>query len=704
MTNPVAIFLLVLVIILMAPLLFSRIRVPSIVGMIVAGMVCGPHALGWLDYDASFEIFGRVGILYLMFLAAIEIDMQGLRRYWLSSLGFGLLSFTIPFASGVALSVWGFGTGTATALLVGCIFGSHTLISYPIIRRFGLSGARPVVVSVCGTVVAVLLTLLVLAEIVDVCQVGRFMPYSLFRLIGSTVVYGIVIGFVYPPMTRWFFRHYSEPVTQFVYILALVLLASLLAQIIGLEGILGAFYSGLILNRFIPGRSALMNRLEFVGNAVFIPYFLIGVGMQIDVRVVFTGWGTLKIAVVMSLVALLSKLLASWLTRNTLRLDFTGGSIMFGLTAGKAAATIATVMIGLRYSLLSEQLMNGAVFMILVCCLIASIATEQGARRLRLAWTEEDQRGAPTRKRVFARQLVAVANPVTAAEITNLAILMRAPANPHPMTALFVRNSDENYVRAMGKQALQCAVGCGVGADVKTEEIERFDTNVAAAMVNVMRERDCTDLVIGMHRRSSVIDTFYGSLIEQILKRSNRMVTMSRCMMPVDTCRRIYVLVPDKARFETGFVMWVDRVGNLAVQLGSPVEFLCFGDAGPYIKGVFEDRKLDVRASFKVLEEWGDFITASARISQEDLLIVIGARRTSVSFSSDLESLPDFLSRYFADRNLIVVYPEQFGSNPEMPMPLDTLSSTYSTNPSPWLLLPSRLRLWFTRHSSHPAD
>ena len=690
--QPVAIFLLVMLIILLAPMVFTRLKIPTIVGMILAGMAVGPNGFNLLAHDASFEIFGQVGILYLMFLAGVEIDMYHLRKNLRSGLGFGLITFALPMAIGIFASRWLLHTGWSTAVLLSTMYASHTLLTYPIVNRFGLTNTRSAVISVCGTIVAVFLALLALAEVVDIHQQGTFRWLNCAALVVETGVLSAIIGIVYPRATRWFFRRYNYSVTQFIYIMVMMLVASLTFKLVGLEGILGAFYAGIVLNRFVPVRSALMSRTIFVGNAIFIPYFLLAVGMLIDIRVVST-LNVIYIGLVMTAIALLGKWGASYIGQKIFRMEGVDRDIMFGLTAGKAAATIAATMVGYQYGLINEELMNGAVLMILLCCAVASVITERSAMKLRLLITSSHLRDDGTDgSRQDARQLIAVSNPVTAQEIMNLAILMRHPANKRAITTLFVRNTDDARTVDSGRRALSIALATAIACDLKVTDVERFDINIVAGMVNVMKERDCTDLIIGMHRRSNIVDTFYGNVIEQLLSTTNRMVIMSRCFIPVDTIRRMVVTVPTKAEYETGFRRWVERVGNLATQLSSTVVFIANPDTARYIKGVLAAGDYHIDTEYRDLLSWDDFITGCADLEYDDLMVIIGARRMSLSFSTDLENLPEFLSRYHSAQNLLVMYPEQFGAEEDMPAPIDVLAHAVESKPTPGFLSLQHLR------------
>lgn len=683
--QPVAIFLLVLLMILITPVLLRRFGIPHIVGMILAGIAVGPHGLGLLERDASFEIFGQVGILYLMFLAGVEIDMPGLQRNWKNGMRFGLLSFIIPMIGGVLASRYILGTSWLTAALIASMLASHTLISYPIVARFSLTSSRASIIAVCGTIVSVLLALIMLAEVVTISSAGSVDMWALLLLGGYMLIYAIIIWWGFGKLTRWFFRMFSDRITQFIFILAEVLLASLLAQLIGLEAIIGAFYAGLVLNRFIPSRSGLMTRLEFVGNAIFIPYFLIGVGMLMNIQVIFRGWDVFYIAAVICLIALVCKWIAAYLTACYFKLDKYERKLIFGLTSGKAAATIAATIIGYRYGLINEDIMNGAVIMILICCGVASVVTEKAAKVMRLDLSRETmEREGSGGRAVMAKQLVAVANPMTAEGIMRLALYMRHPSNHNHITGLFIKSGDDATVASMGRTALKSIANVALSVDVKVDEVERYDVNIVAGITNAMKERGCTEILLGMHRKSNIVDTFYGSILEQLMRSTNKMVIMSRIFVPVNTLSRIVIIVPAKAEYETGFALWLTRICMLAQQIGSRMLFIAYQETIRYIQGAITTMGFDLRLKYLALESWDDLITASGDVTEDDLLVVIGARKTSVSYSSDLENLPSYLSRYFSRHNLLIIYPEQFGPEAELPTPIDPLYTAIASSPGEW--------------------
>lgn len=662
LTGPVEIFLLVLLIILVCPILFRRIGIPQIVGLIISGIIIGPYGFNILARDASFEIFGQVGILYIMFMAAVEINMYHLRNNMGKGLIFGLITFAIPTVLGIFGSRWAFGASWSTCVLISTMYAAHTLISYPIVSRFGLQNSRPAIIAVCATIISVLLALLVLAGVVDSAESGGFKFSRFLNLLWLMVLYAVGMGLLLHYFTKYFFRAISDQVTQFIYVLAVVFLSSLMASVIGLEAILGAFYAGLILNRFIPDRSGLMGRLKFVGDAIFIPYFLIGVGMLINVHVIFKSWNVGWVAVNMVGVAMLSKWISAYGASKIFGFSVPGRRLMFGLTSGKAAATIAAALIGFQHGLLTEDMLNGAVLMILVCCVVASFVTQSAAKQKRMKLTEEEFRKEKEMEPgEFSRQLVAVANPLTAENLMRLALLMRHRNNRNPVTALFVRNSDDARRVQAGRNSLAIAVNAAQAVDIDVNDIERYDINVVAGLTNEAKQHQASDIIIGLHRKSNIVDSFFGNMTEQLLGSTNKMVFISRCFTTVDTIARLIVLVPDKAEYETGFQSWVERICNLASQLAAKAIFISNATTASFIKNIILSEGYAIRHEYRELKAWDDFILHAGDINEDDIFIIVGARKGSVSHSSDLENLPGYLQKNHSHNNLMLVYPRQFG-------------------------------------------
>ncbi|MDE6438021.1 MAG: cation:proton antiporter [Muribaculaceae bacterium] len=698
-TDPVAIFLIVLTIILLAPVILNKLKIPHIIGMIVAGVAVGPFGLHILDRDSSFAIFGQVGLLYLMFLAGLEIDMYHLRRNMRRGVLFGLLTFFIPMAMGVLASVYILRLGWLTSFLLASMYASHTLIAYPVAARFGLTKSPAVLISVVGTIIAVVGALLVLAGAVNIHDHGSFQPSNILFLLGRLALYAAAVLYSYPRVTRWFFKRYGEKVTQYVFVLVIVFLSAWISDVIGLEPVLGAFFAGLVLNRYIPANSPLMNSIEFVGNALFIPYFLIGVGMMINVSVITSG-STLAVAAVMLAVALVSKWLAAWAAQKAYRMQAPDREMMFGLTTAHTAVALAVVTIGYNMLLpdgsrmMDETILNGTVLVILVTCAVAPISTARAAAKIKVRELQEGEADT-SRHRHAANTLIAVSNPLTAAPLVEMAMMMRmhkSGIDADRLFALHVRNDNTPSAKAVGEHAIKLAAAAAAGADSTLEPIERFDINPVTGIINTVQERDITQVIVGMHRKATVIDTFLGSRIEQLLKGTNKMILISRCYIPVNTVTRIVVSVPPMAEYETGFERWVLALGALASEVGCRIIFCCHPSQQHIIKGVIRRAGLGIRHEYRDMTEKDDFVLLANRVLDDDLLVVVAARPNSVSHSADMADAASLLQRYFSRNNLCIIYPEQFGQEPQLPTFTDPLGSDIATTPSPlWLMVRDRL-------------
>ena len=686
-TQPVPIFLTVMAIILVTPLVFNRLKIPHVIGLILAGVAVGPHAFALLDRDMSFEVFGQVGLLWLMFLAGIEIDMYHLRKNLRKGLVFGFFTFSIPLVIGAAAAIALLGLGMLESTLLASMFAAHTLLAYPIVARLGITRSPAVIIAISGTIVAVLGSLMVLAGVTGIVRDGS--ADSLLRILGGLVVYCGAIFFIYPRLTAYFFKKHHDGIQQFTYVLVMVFLAAAVAQWIGLEAVFGAFFAGLVLNRFIPARSTLMGRLEFVGNAIFIPYFLIGVGMLIDLHVVTRGWHTLYIAAVMSAVAMITKWLAALVTQKTFHMTSIDRSIMYQLTNAHTAVALAVVMIGYGMGLFGVEILNGTVVMILVTCSVSSMGTARAATHMKVQLIEQaDEELGRDESTTRPRTLLAISNPLTTASVVDLALAMRFPDSsiPGDFYALHVRNDNSASARAISRNSLDVAERAAASVEVALTPIERYDLNIVTGVLNTMEERDITEVVIGLHRRNAFLDTVLGDKLEHLLQSTNRMLVVTRCFNPLSTMRRMVVAVPKKAQFETGFRRWVQAVGNLARHIGCRTEIWCEPSTVPMIRTVLQQARIDVPVTFSTVESFDDFVVKSAEVDADDLLVCVSSRRAAVSFDSDMESMPEYLRKYFSNTNLLLIYPSQFGTEPPM-----TMAETMATD---LIAPPSSVYLW----------
>ena len=667
-TDPTWIFFLVLVIILFAPILLERLRIPHIIGMILAGIVIGEHGFNILARDSSFELFGKVGLYYIMFLAGLEMNMEDFKSIRLKATVLGLLAFIIPLGIGVWTNLHLLGYSLVTSVLLASMYASHTLIAYPIVIRYGINRQRAVSIAVGGTAVTDTLTLLVLAVIAGMYK-GEASDMFLVWLVLKVVVLSVLIMVTFPRIGRWFFRRYSDQVVQYIFVMAMMFLGAALMELIGMEGILGAFLVGLVLNRLIPHVSPLMSHLEFVGNALFIPYFLIGVGMLINVKILFGHIDSIKVAGVMIVVALLGKWIASWLTQKIYKMRAVERELMFGLSNAQAAATLAAVLVGYGIilpngeRLLNEDVLNGTILLILVTCVVSSFMTEHAAKRIVMDDVEVDEEKGNEKERF----LIPVANPDTLESLMQLALVIRNEKQTDNMVALNVINDSNDSVRLemKGKRNLEHAARIAASANIPLKTMSRFDLNIATGILHTAKEVDATSIIIGLHYKASIVDSFFGNLTEDLLKSTYRQVMIARFLMPVNTLRRIIVAVPPKAEFEHGFVKWITHLCRMSSQLGCRLHFFAHSQTLGYIKGYIQKKHKDVMTEYQELEDWDDLLIITGQVNFDHLLVIVSARRGSISYDSSFERLPMQISRYFNNNSIMLLYPDQKGDPDE---------------------------------------
>jgi len=666
----------VLAIILFAPMLLEKLRIPSIVGMIFAGLLIGPHGLHVLERDGSFELFGKVGLYYIMFLASLEMNLQDVARIKLRAGALGLLGFIIPMVIGYAANTFILGYGVAAAVLIAAMYASHTLVAYPIVLRYGLSRIRSVSIAVGGTIVADTLTLLVLAVVGGMYkEQGSGLMW--IWLVAKVVVLGLLIIYAFPRIGRWFFRRYSDSVVQYVFVLALVFLGAGMMEFVGMEGILGAFLVGIVLNRLIPPTSPLMSHIEFVGNALFIPYFLIGVGMLINLRALIEHEGAIIVAAVMVIVGMLGKWLAALATQKLFRMTREERRLMFGLTGSRAAATLAVVLVGYQITtasgehLLGDDVLNGAMVLILVTCVASSLVTENTARRMaerKRALTEkaEDTGNASELETEIEdhkdRLMVALKDKEQVSALINLALLIRTPHSPASIVALNVVLEDEPQARKPGLELLERAEKIAAATGVKVQSYSRWSVNLVSGISHAAKENAVSDLIMGLHRKEKLTESFYGRLSASLLGAVDHQVLIFRAVQPLSTVHHLHVLVPHHAELEQGFARWMARVANLAQQISCSVTFYSTPQTTASIQHFAENGRANWKSLTTNVREyisWNDLLPLAHDIPAGHMAIFICARRGTISHQAYLDRLPDQIERYFSARNVLIVFPLQ---------------------------------------------
>ena len=661
--DPVLKFLLELIIILSAPLLLNKIKIPHLLGLLIAGALVGPNGLNLLARDSSVVVTGTTGLLYIMFLAGLEIDLGDFKKNKWKSITFTLYTFIIPFVLGFLGGFYILHFSVLTSVLFASLFSSHTLIAYPLVSKLGVAKNLSVNITVGGTMLTDVLSLLVLAVVVGMTQ-GEVNGVFWTKLSLSIIAFGLTVLFVFPIISRWFFKKVDDKISQYIFVLVMIYLAAVLAELAGIEAIIGAFFAGLALNKLIPHTSAMMNRVEFVGNAIFIPFFLISVGMLIDFKVFVNSLDTLAVAAVMIVASIGGKYLAAVATQKTFRLSKDEGMLIFGLSSASAAATLASVMVayniivsetasGEPIRLLSEHVLNGSILLILISCTISSFVSMSSAQRIAEAEKEDTASGNSLESEHI---LLAVNYEQTVERLVNLSLLIKANHNEDRLIALNIINDDKNESSVRNAQkTLHIAVETGASADVKILPLTRHDNDVATGISNVIKEQQITDLVIGLQPEKGFTPSFVHNLHNGYLQNNNVNTLIYHATQPISTVKSYLVLIPARAQQEAGFFNALLRVWNIAKNSGATMHFYADDSIIKILQKVIN--KSSIETSLHSINDWKEAELAATRLSNDEGLIVFMAKRGMISYFNEMSFITDFLNQHIKENNFLLIYP-----------------------------------------------
>ncbi len=664
-TSPTMIFFVVLCIILFAPIIMGKLRIPHIVGMVLAGVAVGPHGLNILAKDSSFDLFGHVGLYYIMFLAGLEMNMSNFRKNRVRTFTHGIMAFVIPMAMGFVINRSILHYSVMTSILLASMYASHTIITYPIVMRYGLTRQRSVTIAVGATAITDTLTLLVLAIVGGMFKGEITGGFWLMLFLKIAAVF-LIIMYVFPRIAKHFFHRHEDNVAQFIFMLAMTFLGAWFMELIGMEGLLGAFLTGLALNRYVPNVSPLMLHLEFVGNAIFIPYFLIGVGMLVNVKLLFGGLAAFHVAGVMILVALTSKWIASLLTQKLFGMRGVERELIYGLSNAQAGATLAAVMVGYNLitpdgqRLLNDDVLNGTVILILVTCIFSSFMTERASKRIAL----ESQAAVPEEDTGDDEKImVSMKHKETADTLISLATMMRNRVLNRGIVALNVVYDDTNRLKYQerGRSLLEHVVKTANTTGVMVQTQVRIATNIINGIKHAFKEYNASEIIMGMHSGDEEDGKFWGEFIPGLFSGLNRQITIVRCLRPLNTIRRIQVAVPSRAEFEPGFYRWLERLARVAENLECRIQFHAKRETLSLINQYVQNRHPNVRAEYTYMAHWIDMPKLSEGVEDDHLFVVITARKGTISYKSALERLPEELTRHFSGKSLMIIFPDQYG-------------------------------------------
>lgn len=666
--DPVLKFLIILAIILFAPILLDRLRIPHILGIIIAGAIIGPHGLNLILRNDGIILSGTAGLLYLMFLAGLEINFNEFIRNSGKSIVFGLFTFLIPMAMGTLAGYYVLHFSILPSLLLASMFASHTLITYPIVAKMGVKSNRVVTITIGGTVITDTLALLVLSAVVGLSH-GDVDPIFWVKLGASVVVFAAIVLFLFPIITRSFFKRVSDGLSQYIFVLFMVFLGAVMAQAAGLEAIIGAFFTGLALNRLIPHSSALMNRIDFIGNAIFIPFFLIGVGMLIDYRVFISDWQTVIVAMVMTFVALFSKYLAALFTQKSFGYTSSERTLMFGLSSGRVAATLAVAMVGYNIilgentdgtpiRLLNDSVLNGTILMIFITCTVASFAAQRGAHKIVLS--EDLDLDKPDDQE--HRLLIPIYGEKETEELLSFAYLItpKSETNHISVAAIIDNESDQDKQIKRSKKVFEKTIQSSAGAERVVDTWLRYNTSYTNGILNMLREYDVSDLLLDISTDKSIEESLLHKVSHNVISNGDVTTYLYRSHQPVQTIKRHVIVIPPNAELELGFRSWLVSIWTLLRTTGSSALIYANAETSKVISGINKDVPVDIE--LKEIVKYQDILIVAKELKADDGLIFIMSKRLNPSYDDSMEKIAHYINTYFININFVLVYPYQHGS------------------------------------------
>ncbi|MBN1600353.1 MAG: cation:proton antiporter [Chitinispirillaceae bacterium] len=653
-SDPVLIFASVMVLMLLAPLFARKVRLPEIVGLIIAGIVVGPHGFGILARDQTIDLLGTVGLLFIMFLAGLEIDLNQVRRKKSHAVIFGLLTFSIPLLTGTALGVYGFGKSIAASILLASMFSSHTLLTFPIIAKLGLSKATPVTTTIGGTIITDTLALLVLA-VISASGKGEITAVFWVQLISMIVIYTAAVLTFIPILGRWFLRKVdADENAEFIFVVAVTFMCAYLAHKAGLEPIIGAFFAGLTLNSLIPERSLLMTRIHFAGNAIFIPFFLLSVGMLVDASLLLSGTEAWLVSIGMISVALFSKYLPAVISSKLLGYSGDEGMLIFGLSVNQAAATLAAVLVGFNIGLFDEAIITGTILMIAVTCLVGSIVSERAGRRIAL----REQQAEFDPEISLHRIMIPIKHREEARALLDIAFLLREKGSGEPLFPLHVvqEAGDAHKQVAAAEKLLDHSTVRIMAADIPVMPVTKVDLTIAAGVLHAIKDYRISMLVLGWDGKSTSKTRIFGRYIDSIVDRSTQMVMVNRIANPVNTSVRIVLILPPFAHHQIAFNEFIVTVKTLAHQASTSLLIYCTEETFVIIENFVQASRPAVQISFEKYDDLKSILPIlKGTVLKEDWVFQMGVRKGEIAWQPTLDRLPEYISKEFPENTFTVL-------------------------------------------------
>ncbi len=654
--DPVLIITVMIMVIFLSPLLLERIKIPGIAGLLIFGMLIGPNGFNIIPQNLEFSLFSTTGLLYLMFLAGLEIDLVDFIENKGKSLTLGLLSFIFPFLLGFLTSYYLLDLNVLASLLIGAMLSSHTLIAYPIASKTGIISTTIVTIIIGGTIIADVLALISLQVVSDYAN-NLFNPEGIIRMVINFTVFGLVVFLVIPWLSKLFFKYFiGDLIIQYLFILSLLFISATTAELLHIEPIIGAFFCGLVLNRNIIHGSPLYQRIEFIGNSLFIPVFLISVGLLVNPGFYVDNPKTIMPLILFIGVAIAGKYIAAFLSGKLFKLKKHEANLVFGLTTARAASAIAIILVGYKLGLFSEVIINHTVVLILTTSILSTYITQNNAKKV----ADEALTGSKPKKEPEVI-VVPVSNPANVPTLLRFASYLKSPTGNKTIYGLSVL---ANVPTVQDQISQNKKIFTKTVEDLKSDTtfklITRIDSTVTNGISKAMKELSANIMILGWHEKTTPFEVLFGNILNALINSTNKMVWVVKTPgTQLNNSGIIHLFLPPNAHKEIGFNKVIEKAGHLSRTLKDKIivhstESMA-GEMNPLlkteIKGYYQGH---VNHCF----DHNDLSNITP--AEADLFLIVQSRKTGSSYNKSYNKFIMNLIGHFSELNIILVYPDQF--------------------------------------------
>lgn len=659
-TNPVLLFAVILLIILIVPLILDNLNIPGIIGLIICGIIIGPYGFNIVENNSAIELFSTIGLLYLMFLIGLELDLNEFQLNKYQSIIFGFLTFTIPLAIGFPIFYHIFKYSFDASLLLSSTFATHTLVTYSIVSKRNIKKDKSIAITVGATILADIAVLTLLAVIINKAQHG-ISPNFWINLALSMTVFLAGSFTIIPMLSKWFFRKFEgERHSHYIYVLAILFLTSWFAEVLGMEAIIGAFIAGIALNKLIPKSSTLMNKLEFVGNALFIPFFLVSVGMLVDIKVIFQDYMIVLLAVMFTVVSTFGKWLAALVSQLLFKFNRNQRELMTGLSSAHTAGTLAIILAGQKVGLVDGNILNATIIFMLLSCILSSLITQSASKKIALTIDSDKNDDATVPVIPAEKFLLPFVNMDTLSKQIKFTSYINDKKSKKTVSVLRVVPNDEKAEKEIYtiKRDSNDIKSIGSDSELDVKEIYTIDNNVVSALARTSREISASSIIIPWSATHS-FSNLREERIRHIISSVDKSVYVCHLERSLIEQKRIVLFAPPLCHLETGFKLWVNSIIRLSQELSIPI--VIYSDSKSYeafIQTTNNGKKINYISHIEY-EDWGNYHLLEQQINNNDIIVIVMSRKDYLSSNSYFDNLPFKLEKTFDEHIKIAIYPYQ---------------------------------------------